>query len=138
LTGPSSAYPTERTPALICFNRPNDGCAPAVDGLPAAGGVFSDGAATAFNSPARLPASVIAAALRKWRRLWLLLIIFGSVNCFIARLRGEPVGHLTASFCKPLLFLVPFRCRHRRQVTPSLKNNFSTRQASRRPALGAL
>jgi hypothetical protein len=45
--------------------------------MPVAGSVFLACAVTEPDSPTWLAASVVAISIRKWRLLWLLIVIFG-------------------------------------------------------------
>src|SRR5262245_14194932 len=85
--GPSSAYPTFRTPALICFSARNIVCAP---GFTA--GSFRDGALPVCAwadaiAPTCAAATAMAAVARKWRRLS--SICSGLLLAFIGQAPGS-------------------------------------------------
>src|SRR5580692_12388250 len=71
LTGPASAYPTFRRPALICFSEPNEVFVPGLIAGTWAGLVWLD-CATAEPSVASSAAAKATVALgKKRRRVWL-------------------------------------------------------------------
>src|SRR5688500_1732020 len=66
--GPSSAYPTFRTPASICFSGPNDVLVAYLAGSAAVRLIPSDCRSIAPSTDSLAPAIAVTAALRKRRR----------------------------------------------------------------------
>src|SRR5882724_3906904 len=70
--GPSSAYPTFRRPASICFSEPNEVFVPGLILVTSARVVLLDCASAEPGMPKWAAAIVMAAAPRKRRRFWLI------------------------------------------------------------------
>src|ERR1700733_15165063 len=70
LAGPASAYPTLSRPALICLSEAKDVCVPGLVAGTAVRLALLDCASAEVKTPSCTAAAVMAAELKKRRRLW--------------------------------------------------------------------